>query len=759
MQRSVPLRHLALNLLTLVLAAPAIAIAKQPVQPAAADPVTRLVITYRDGAAAAEAAAVARAGGLKVGVEPLAWVRNLDEGTQVFRLQRPVSQDDFRALAAQMRAQNSRILTVEPDIVVRTLLIPNDPNYAPLQWHFKAPTSPDGNRGGANFAPAWDISRGAGVVVAVVDTGSIVHPDLTANLIGGYDFVSDAAIARDGDGRDSNAADEGDWGEIGECDVDGGKNTQLQPSSWHGAHVAGTVAALTGNGLGVAGGAHEAKVVPLRTLGRCGRGFLSDSADAIRWSAGGTVPGIPANPNPARVVNLSLGGSGSCPSFMQRAVDDARARGAVIIAATGNDRSPSTIGTPANCAGVMAVTAHNFQGDNADYANVGAGTSISAPGGGACSVQDGPSFTCLTPSATAPNFAVWSLGLWGQRGPTSTDANGNSSGPNLIPNIGTSMATPHVSAAAALLIAADGSLSESRVRAALAASARPFPAGTYCASQTDGRCGTGMLDAAAALSLLSLPRQPTAAALLPLSRSATVGSTVTVFATLINGGSATARSCAVAVATPTFVGDFWFQTTNPATNALTGTRNAPIDIAPGAAQSFVLGFTPTSALSPIDLPLRFDCLNASAVPTRTGLNTLLLSASSSPVPDVIALSATTGNDGIVSLPGTSGSGAFATATSNVGAAGTITVSADTGSASLPVDLLVCQTNSGTGACLATPQSSVTLSVGAGATPTFAVFATARGAIAFAPDVNRVFVRFRDSNSQVRGATSVAIRTQ
>lgn len=227
MQRSAPLRHLALNLLTLVLAAPAVAIAKQPVQPAAADPVTRVVVTYRDGAAAVEAAAVARAGALKMGVEPLAWVRNLDEGTQVFRLQRPVSQDDFRSLAAQMRAQNSRILTVEPDIVVRTLLIPNDPNYAPLQWHFKAPTSPDGNRGGANFAPAWDISRGAGVVVAVVDTGSIVHPDLTANLIGGYDFVSDAAIARDGDGRDSNAADEGDWGEIGDCDVDGGKNTQL----------------------------------------------------------------------------------------------------------------------------------------------------------------------------------------------------------------------------------------------------------------------------------------------------------------------------------------------------------------------------------------------------------------------------------------------------------------------------------------------------------------------------------------------------
>jgi serine protease len=759
MQRSAPLRHLALNLLTLVLAAPAVAIAKQPVQPAAADPVTRVVVTYRDGAAAVEAAAVARAGALKMGVEPLAWVRNLDEGTQVFRLQRPLSQADFGALAAQMRAQNSRILTVERDIVVRTLLIPNDPDFAPRQWHFKEPTTPDGNRGGSNFVPAWDVNRGAGVLVAVVDEGSIDHPDLTANLIGGYDFISDPQTARDGDGRDANAAEEGSWGEIGECGSGSDKNTTLQPSAWHGAHVAGTVAAVTGNGLGLAGGAFEAKVVPVRALGRCGIGFLSDIADAIRWSAGGTVPGVPANPNPARVVNLSLGGVGSCPAYMQRAVNDARARGAVVVAATGNDGSPSTIGTPANCAGVMAVTAHNFQGDNADYANVGAGTSISAPGGGACTEPDGPSFTCLTPSGAAANFGVWSLGLWGQRGPTSTNASGNSSGPNIFGNIGTSMATPHVSAAAALLISADGSLSESRVRAALAASARSFPAGTYCANQTDGRCGAGMLDAAAALSLLSLPRQPTAAALLPLSRSATVGSTVTVFATLINGGSATARSCAIAVDTPAFVGDFWFQTTNPATNALTGKRNAPVDIAPGAAQSFVLGFTPTGTLSPTDLPLRFDCLNAAAVPARTGLNTLLLSASSSPVPDVIALSATTGNDGIVSLPGTTGSGAFAVATSNVGAAGTITVSADTGGASLPVDLLVCQTNPGTGACLATPQSSVTLSVGAGATPTFAVFATGRGAIAFAPDVNRVFVRFRDSGTQVRGATSVAIRTQ
>jgi subtilisin family serine protease len=747
-------------------ATPQISATKEMARAARPDSISRVVITYRDGTTASAAAASSRAGKLKVSAVPLEWVKSLDEQTQVFRLGgRPLPSIEFEALSAELRAKDSRIHAVEADILVKRQLTPTDPVYSLAQWHLMQTSNPSGNLGGANFPLAWDITQGQGVVVAVVDTGYISHPDLSSNLyLPGYDFISDAAIAHDGDGRDADATDNGDWGEIGECDAEsGGKNTTLQPSSWHGGHVAGTIAAVTNNGTGVAGGAFAAKVLPVRALGRCGSGFLSDIADGVRWAAGGNVPGAAANQVAAKVINLSLGASGtSCPSYMQRAVDQARALGSVVIAATGNDGVLS-IGTPANCVGVLAVTAHTFQGDNADYANVGTGTGISAPGGGKCTQSDSTTFTCLTANTSAPNFSIASTALYGQRGPTSTNAAGTLSGPAYLGYVGTSMAAPHVSAAAALLLSRATALaiplSESQIRAALRSSARPFPTGTWCTGYSDGRCGDGMLDAASALALLNLPRQPTAAALLPLSRSATVGSTVTVFATLINGGATTARACSISIGSTAFVGDFWFQTTNPLTNALVGSRNSTVDIAPGAAQSFVLGFVPTSTLSPTDLPLRFDCLNASEVPTRTGLNTLLLSASLSAVPDVIALAATLNNDGIVNIPGISGTGAFAVATSNVGASGTINASADTGGALLPIDLYICQTNASTGACLTPPAASATATITAGATPTFAVFAAGRGSVAFAPDSNRIFVRFRDSGNAIRGATSVAVRTQ
>ena len=157
---------------------------------------------------------------------------------------------------------------------------------------------------------AWDVATGTGVTVAVIDTGITAHPDLDANVLPGYDFVSDATAARDGNGRDANAQDQGDWYAAGECGQPTAGNT-----SWHGTHVAGTVAAVTGNATGVAGVAPNAKVVPVRVLAKCG-GSLSDIADAIVWASGGTVAGIPANANPAKVINMSLGGSGACGSHL-----------------------------------------------------------------------------------------------------------------------------------------------------------------------------------------------------------------------------------------------------------------------------------------------------------------------------------------------------------------------------------------------------------------------------------------------------------
>ncbi len=247
------------------------------------------------------------------------------------------------------------------------------------------------------------------------------------------------------------------------------------------------------------------------------------------------------------------------------------------------------------------------------------------------------------------------------------------------------------------------------------------------------------------------------AAVLPSSRSVQVGQTATAFATIINSGTATASACSIAPST-TIPATFAYQTTSSATNALTGTANTPVDIAPGAAQSFIISVTPTAAFAPTSVAFTFSCTNAPAAALATGVNDLLLSGSTSPVPDLVALAATATNDGIVHIPGNTGTGAFAIASVDVGATGTLTVSSDTGSAGIPLTLTLCQTVPATGQCMASPSATVAPTVNAGATPTFAVFATGSAAIPFAPATSRVFVRFTDSAGAVRGATSVAVVT-
>jgi hypothetical protein len=262
-----------------------------------------------------------------------------------------------------------------------------------------------------------------------------------------------------------------------------------------------------------------------------------------------------------------------------------------------------------------------------------------------------------------------------------------------------------------------------------------------------------------------LPPETTVfSAVLPASRSAVVGSPVTVFATMINAGASSAAGCGIALPPGAPAGlTFLYQTTHPATNQVTGIPNTPVNIAPGASQSFVLGLTPSAPFAPVDLPLTYDCDNSSPTGVLLGINTLLISASLTPVPDVIALAATLSNDGIVDIPGANGAGAFAVASVNVGLGGVITVAPDTGGTTVPVTLSICETNPVSGQCLQAPSGSVTTTIGSGATPTFGIFVSGTGsAVAFNPAVNRVFVRFREGVSitgTVRGATSVAVRTQ
>jgi glucose/arabinose dehydrogenase len=254
------------------------------------------------------------------------------------------------------------------------------------------------------------------------------------------------------------------------------------------------------------------------------------------------------------------------------------------------------------------------------------------------------------------------------------------------------------------------------------------------------------------------PSSPVAA-VLPSSRSVTVGVPATAFATIINTNDATAPGCGLSLVTP-LPARFAYQATDAATNALTGTPNTPIDIPAGARQSFVFAITPGSAVAPTDVVLGFRCANGVAAPLIPGVNTLQLSADTGRVPDIVALSATLANDGIVNIPADTGTGVFSVATVNVGASGSIVATADTGSAALPVAVVLCETLPATGQCVSPIGPSVTTPIAAGSTPTFAVFVGGSDRVPFSPAVNRIFVRLVDAVTGVtRGSTSVAVRTQ
>jgi len=249
---------------------------------------------------------------------------------------------------------------------------------------------------------------------------------------------------------------------------------------------------------------------------------------------------------------------------------------------------------------------------------------------------------------------------------------------------------------------------------------------------------------------------PPLGAVLPTGRAVQVGQTASAFATLINTGTATAASCGLRPATEV-PGTFSFQTTD-ATNTPVGTVDERVDLAAGAAQSFVFSFVPDAPLAETDVEIEFACGNADPATALPGVNTFLLSASSTPVPDVIALAATVSGDGIAVIPGAAGTGVFSVATVNVGAAGPVTVSADTGAAGLPVTIWVCETDPVSGACLADLALSVEVDMAVNETRTFSFFVQGGGDVPFDPAGNRAFARFRDGTGALRGATSVALRT-
>ncbi len=325
--------------------------------------------------------------------------------------------------------------------------------------------------------------------------------------------------------------------------------------------------------------------------------------------------------------------------------------------------------------------------------------------------------------------------------------------PDSFPNFfGTSAAAPHAAGVAALLREKQPVLAPVTIYAALQSTAIDMgPAGF------DFDTGFGLVQADAAVALVST-LQSQAAAILPSSRSVMVGTAATAFATVINAGPDTAVGVGLSLATPV-LGTFSYQTTNPLTNEPTGAPNTPTDIPAHGAQTYVISITPSTAFTATDVQFSFAGANTFPVPPLTGISTLLLTASNSAVPDVIALAATATAGLTVLIPGNSGAAAFAVATANVGAAGSIKVTVDKGN--LPIVVGLCQTVSG-GMCIGggTPLASVTTTIGASATPTFSFFIQGQGFVPFDPAINRIFVRFTDvATGTTVGSTSVAVRTQ
>ncbi|CAL9291113.1 S8 family peptidase [Streptomyces sp. SudanB52_2052] len=417
----------------------------------------RLIVGYKSGATEAKsnkaAAADAASKAEKTG-EDVDFQRRLGTGAALVDLGADPSRASVADVVAAYQA-DPQVAYVVPDRLNKpTAVTPNDTEYS-KQWDLFESTA------GMNVPAAWDTTTGTGVTVAVIDTGYVAHSDLAANIVGGYDFISDTAVSVDGNGRDSNPADPGDWYNANEC----GAGIPASNSSWHGTHVAGTIAAATHNGKGVAGIAYGAKISPIRVLGKCG-GYDSDIIDAITWASGGTVSGVPANTNVAKVINMSLGGGGACSTATQSAINGAVNRGTSVVVAAGNENTNASSSSPANCSNVITVAATNRAGSRASYSNYGSIVDISAPGG-------------ETRTSTA-NGILSTLNS-GTKTPSSE---------NYAYYQGTSMATPHVAGLAALMKSANSALTPAQIESAIKANARPLP-GTC-----SGGCGAGLADAA-----------------------------------------------------------------------------------------------------------------------------------------------------------------------------------------------------------------------------------------------------------------------
>ena len=401
-------------------------------------------------------------------------VRRLAGGAHVYRSHAPTV--TARQQAIEILQSRPDIHSIECNQRRYPLLTTNDSFFVSgEQWYLL------NTPGGTGAEIAWDTTTGdATTVIAVIDTGILPHPELS-RILPGYDFISadspgDFSSANDGDGRDSDPADAGDWVVAGEC----GPGSAAKPSSWHGTIISSLLVADTNNNSGIAAIDHQAMVLPIRVLGKCG-GFISDINDAIRWAAGLSVPGVPDNPTPADIINLSFGAESSCSAAEQSAIDAAVENNAVVVVAAGNEGSAENNLAPANCNNVITVASSSRQGGRTSYTNFGPQIHLSAPGGNDNLLQNPANgiVTALNNGTTVPMAPVF--------GAVS----------------GSSFAAPMISGAAALLKSLNTDYTPNHIVGLLMHSAKDFPTNTTDATADCqiGDCGVGLLDMAAAVQL------------------------------------------------------------------------------------------------------------------------------------------------------------------------------------------------------------------------------------------------------------------
>jgi serine protease len=495
--------------------------------------------------------------------------------------------------------------------------VPNDPLFA-AQWYMQSAEA-----SAVRATTAWDTQVGnTGVVIAELDTGvRFDHPDLLrasggGRLLPGYDMISaDSAgnffTANDGNGRDTDPSDAGDW--VTQANVDAPSNncTEVGDSSWHGTRVAGILGALTNNSAGIAGLTWSPWILPVRVIGKCG-GFNSDVLAGMRWAAGLAVPGVPANPYPADIINVSLGGDGPCQNLDQDTVDDVTAAGALLVVSAGNGvDSPAPgggieVSSPANCVGAAGIAGLRHVGTKVGFSNLGPQIALGAPGGNC--VNTGPGQDCLFSIDTTTNI-----------GATTATTNGYTDQQNF--NVGTSFSAPIVAAIAGLMKSSNGNLSPAQLLSRLKEGASPFPnvgGVAMCQSPnsatpqlecncTTATCGAGMANAEGALN----------AALRPIAAVNVVGS-IGPGVTLTLQGSGSAASCNRTIAS------YQWTVVSPSVSPppITDANMAQASINAPNAGTYTLRLTVTDNLGltdSADLVLSTSAFTSSA-PTQTAGN-------------------------------------------------------------------------------------------------------------------------------------------